>query len=449
MHITSHTCIDSRSDDTNVVCRVLYDDGDREDLDLEELLPVLKVSADYVERVKTAHKDLMTVLQAAKARVRDEYLFRPKLLKMNKEWFGNTLQKRRQLSCSLMNFCVFRHPIGKCKCDNGVSPWLKSTADKPCVFQHEPSVCKCSQIAIKLSQDECSYAAYLLQKKEWRIGGQHGLRKKAPGPALMVSDYASFEFGLGVKVSETSLSEINRLRSSGPEHYSEPTQDGKRVKKKALCYYEESDSITVHAIILPGENKDGWWTLAKILHQAEDVVDVMRVVAPPRLFQYISFYDNSSVHNRREDLSLNVSKMGARWGGKKSGLRDSTIIEGCVGTNAAIMWYIPGKGTGEWRGGPKWVPEGTRGAIARVLTLKVGDTDFGRFHHDDPPPFYELDARRFDRLMTAREKVAERARCVKLWCGVHAYGCIYVCDAHSIQSLTPRGSLTQTCKESR
>ena len=76
------------------------------------------------------------------------------------------------------------------------------------------------------------------------------------------------------------------------------------------------------------------------------------------------------------------------------------------------MWYLPGKGTGEWRGGPKWVPEGTDGAVQLDMKLKVEDIDYGRFKDDDPPPFYDLNAQRVDRPMTASEITVERERFV-------------------------------------
>ena len=401
-----------RFDDTNVY-RVVYTDGDREDYTIDELLPLLIVGDDVQNKIKTAHNDLIAVLAEAKKTDRNEYLYRSSLLRKaqtDKTWFGLTLTDRRKLSCSLMNFCVFRHPVGGCTCDNGVSPWLKATPAKPCIFRHDPAVCKCNQIAIKLSQDECSYAAYLLQKREWRVQGKHSLRKKSPGPPLMVSEYASFEFGLGFFVNADSLTEINRVRAAaGSQYYSEPASDHRLVKKKPLAYYEHSDSITVHCM-MPGEDKDGWWSLDKILRQAEDVEDVLRVLAPPRLYQYIPFYDNSATHNKRETLTLSTSNLLAKWGGKKPGLRDSTLVDGCVGPNAATLWCIPGKGSGEWRDGPKWLQEEVPGAVLKTFTLAVGDVDYGRFCADDPPPFYDLKAQRYDRPMTATEKNAERSR---------------------------------------
>ena len=200
----------------------------------------------------------------------------------------------------------------------------------------------------------------------------------------------------------------------------------------------------------------GWWTIVKILHQAEDMLDVLRVVAPPRLYQYIPYYDNSATHNKREDLTLATSKLNAKWGGKQAGLRDSELVQGCIGPNAAIMWHLPGQGTAEWEGGHKWVREGTAGAVIFNCNLKVrerhspspspmpspmhtphpcipciplthvprtlphprprprphqvGDIDTGTFKDTDPPPFYDLRAQRFDRDMTAAEVIVERAR---------------------------------------
>ena len=142
--------------------------------------------------------------------------------------------------------------------------------------------------------------------------------------------------------------------------------------------------------------------------------DVLRVIAPPRLFQYIPFYDNSATHNKRGDLTLTTSRLNAKWGGKQLGLRDSKLIPGCVGVFNAVMWYIPNRGVAEWEGGPKWVKEGTAGAVSKYCTLKVGDIDYAVFQPDDPPPFYELKAQRYDRPMTVSEKRAELARRAQL-----------------------------------
>ena len=253
-----------RFDDTNIY-RVVYDDRDIEDYTIEELLPILlDVPDSRRDLVTNAHENLVSVMECAKNNPESQkYFFREKLMKKPKEWFGNTLHERRQLSVSLFNFCIFQHPVGSCTCDNGVDPWAPATTDKPCVFRHDPDKCKCDQIAIKMSQDECAYAAYLLQKKEWRVGGKTSLRKKQDGPPLMVSKYVSFELGPGIKVNKDMLQEINRLRgfhnnagAAAEVYYEELSTDGKRVKKQPLSYYPESDDITVH-VMQPGQNKDG------------------------------------------------------------------------------------------------------------------------------------------------------------------------------------------------
>ena len=158
----------------------------------------------------------------------------------------------------------------------------------------------------------------------------------------------------------------------------------------------------------PNLIQTGWWSIDKILHQAEDVVDVLRVVAPPRIYQYIPYYDNSATHNKRGDMTLATSSLNAKWGGRQLGLRDSKLVDGCVGHNPALMWYLPGEGED---GGAKWVPKGTGGAVEHDCTLKTGDVDYGHFQKDDPPPFYDLDAQKYDRVMTAAEKAVEMDRC--------------------------------------
>ena len=87
-------------------------------------------------------------------------------------------------------------------------------------------------------------------------GVTHHSRKKRDGPPLHVSEYASFEFGHGIKVNDEQLARINRLRMEGDKYYSEVQDDGQRREKAPLAYYPEADSITVHCM-MPGENKDG------------------------------------------------------------------------------------------------------------------------------------------------------------------------------------------------
>ena len=80
------------------------------------------------------------------------------------------------------------------------------------------------------------------------------------------------------------------------------------------------------------------------------------------------------------------------------------------------MWscgtLLPGRGTGEWEGGPKWLSNEEPGAIMKVCTLKVGDVDYGKFRDDDPPPFYDIKTQRYDRTISESEKISARTRCL-------------------------------------
>ena len=150
--------------------------------------------------------------------------------------------------------------MGSCTCDAGVYPWLQSTQRNPCVFRHPPEICKCNLPAIKLCQDECAYAAYLLSKREWHHRNRVPLRKKYDGPVEMESEYGSNEFAFGIKVSADSLREINRLRAAGARFYEELQEDGSKVKKHPLEYLPGADSITIRSMS-PGASKEGQITL--------------------------------------------------------------------------------------------------------------------------------------------------------------------------------------------
>ena len=74
------------------------------------------------------------------------------------------------------------------------------------------------------------------------------------------------------------------------------------------------------------------------------------------------------------------------------------------------MYYIPKKGRGEWKNGPKWVKSRCRGARERDMSLKPGQAISNVFGPNDPPPWYNLDAPRFDRARTDEENTQETNR---------------------------------------
>ena len=78
------------------------------------------------------------------------------------EFFGKSLQERRNTCCSIHNYCIFGHNVGECQCDKGISPWQKAMECKPCLFHHDKSCCKCDRIAMTIGQDESVFHAYIL-----------------------------------------------------------------------------------------------------------------------------------------------------------------------------------------------------------------------------------------------------------------------------------------------
>ena len=104
------------------------------------------------------------------------------------------------------------------------------------------------------------------------------------------------------------------------------------------------------------------------------------------------------------------------WGGKQPLLRNSSVLEDSLGSFKfpAKMFYIPKKGSGQWKNGPKWVDMHCRGAKEKDLSLKPNDVIYNVFQPNDPPPWYDLNAPRFARKRTPAEIEKETARRKKM-----------------------------------
>lgn len=107
------------------------------------------------------------------------------------------------------------------------------------------------------------------------------------------------------------------------------------------------NSVTARTM-MPGAAKEGWGSLDLLMNQCQDLRDVLKVVAPSNQCQYIPYFDNSFTHNKREDKALIATNMLVKWG-KQAGVHDSVIgaDDGWIGEHPAVMWCLPGKGTGE------------------------------------------------------------------------------------------------------
>ena len=110
----------------------------------------------------------------------------------------------------------------------------------------------------------------------------------------------------------------------------------------------------------------------------------------------------SSRHAKKQDGGLAVLQMNAKYGGKKvKGMRDTEMVEGCLGEGEAKLWKVLGRDGGVlgWFVSTVAGAEHGNGTVVEVeCKLKLGDTQHMELssNADFPPPFYVLDAARDD-----------------------------------------------------
>ena len=184
-----------------------------------------------------------------------------------------------------------------------------------------------------------------------------------------------------------------------------------------------------------GANKDGWWDEVKLMHQSEDLLDFLEAWDTDKEYQFVGHFDQSVAHNKKNADALVclffhfyihehtrshthththapqvATNIGMSWGGKQAKLRESTVLPDSLGDSKPKMYFIPGKGRGEWKDGPKWVDGPCRGAVEKDMSYTSGDKISHVFGENDPPPWYDLNAPRFARPRTAEEIEKETRR---------------------------------------
>ena len=106
--------------------------------------------------------------------------------------------------------------------------------------------------------------------------------------------------------------------------------------------------------------------------QLEDVIDVLKYKYPE--FEYVFFLDHSNGHDRMRPNGLNLNKIGIRYGGKQSRMRDSQL--------SSSDFFGPFHSSDS--------------------PLQVGDIQTMQFSENDPGPCYMSEAlrmeNRFDRI---------------------------------------------------
>jgi len=177
----------------------------------------------------------------------------------------------------------------------------------------------------------------------------------------MLSAFQSRDFGFGLPVPQDILDVVNE--QCHQQNYCDTnaaTEVFGCIKKKSLSESPFVQTITV------GANNDGYWTSYHMAVQLEDCVDCLKIMYPG--YEFVFLFDHSQGHVKKRTGALQATRVSLYFGGEQPIMRDSEIVEGCLGTFE-----------------PK---------------LKVGDVQKMFFQDTDEGPFYfseeEKQSRRYD-----------------------------------------------------
>jgi hypothetical protein len=122
-----------------------------------------------------------------------------------------------------------------------------------------------------------------------------------------------------------------------------------------------------------GIRRDGWWNYEKFSDQTVAICDVVEALWP---HEQLAFeVDHSSGHTKTKANGLQVNEMNKLYGGNQRIMRDTVIVQGCLG------------------------PEEQRGIFREgERCLQIGDIQHMCFQDGDLPPFYDLSINSYDRL---------------------------------------------------
>ena len=137
-----------------------------------------------------------------------------------------------------------------------------------------------------------------------------------------------------------------------------------------------------------------------MVEQVAGVMDMMGFLHPD--LQLVLLFNWSSGHVKKQDGELAVLQMNAKYGGKNGkGMRDTEMVEGCLGEGEAQLWKVLDSDGGVlgWFTSAAAVAEHGSSTVVEVdCELKLGDTQHMEFSSDTdfPPSFYALNAARDD-----------------------------------------------------
>jgi len=187
-------------------------------------------------------------------------------------------------------------------------------------------------------QDEAIFNSEATSKRVWVIEDVSALTLKT-GSGCMVSAYQSNVCGFGLPMTAEQLDAVNKDRVEHDTYVC-----GKFGAPQTLCrlgglpetdkkpLLKESPGVR---IIHHGASKDGYWTFAHMMVQAEDYSDCLKVLYP--WCRFLDEYDNSRSHAVKKPDGLDASRMAKGFGGAQTPKRDSVMMAGCLGPHPAVV----------------------------------------------------------------------------------------------------------------
>ena len=165
-----------------------------------------------------------------------------------------------------------------------------------------------------------------------------------------------------------------------------------------------------------GKSNEGYWDYDKFAVQVIDFMDAFDALHPD--LQLLLEVDWSAGHAKHNPGALDVNGMNVSYGGAQKTSRESRIPNDA---DEAATYLGPHPAVIKWNGqvadlqhsarraarGARAFPQLQSRAQEIDLKLKPGDVQYFYFREDDPPPFYDLDAPKYDTPTDKRNRKGE------------------------------------------
>ena len=165
---------------------------------------------------------------------------------------------------------------------------------------------------ISFGQDECIVKQYSFTNKSWTgPNREQALIPKDDGLGVVMSGFASCEFGFGMALTTKELQRVNA------ERLGKKYKDESAAKKKRGSEFKQP--LTMSPFVLEfdyGASAEGYWTYDSMVLQLEDCADVVTTLYPQ--YDFLFLFDHSCGHDRMPEDALRIDGMNKGYGGERA-----------------------------------------------------------------------------------------------------------------------------------